>query len=59
VPVEVGPGQRLVAGYSAFRNGPAAALVGHGGDGTWRHWGYAQLSFTFGPRFTDAPVPAF
>lgn len=58
VPVEVGPGQRLVAGYSAFRNGPAAGLLGHGDDGTWRHWGYAQLSFTFGPRFADAPVPA-
>jgi hypothetical protein len=51
LPVRLGPGQQLQLGYSAFRNGPAATLVGLGREGAVAHWAYLQASFSFGGRF--------
>lgn len=48
LPVSLGEGQRLQLGYSLFRNGVAAPLIGLGADGRTAHWGYAQLAFSFG-----------
>jgi hypothetical protein len=48
LPVRLGPGQQLQLGYSAFRNGNAAPLIGLGEDGKLWHWGYIQASFSFG-----------
>jgi hypothetical protein len=48
LPVRLGPGQQLQLGYSAFRNGPAAPLIGFGEDGRLWHWAYIQASFSFG-----------
>jgi len=48
LPVRLGPGQQLQLGYSVFRNGVAAPLVGLGEDGRLWHWAYLQASFSFG-----------
>jgi hypothetical protein len=48
LPLTVGRNQRLQLGYSAFRNGEAAPLVGLGPVAEWWHWGYAMLTFSFG-----------
>jgi hypothetical protein len=48
VPVNLGPGQLLHVGYSLFRNGAAAPLIGLGDDGKLWHWAYVQASFSFG-----------
>jgi hypothetical protein len=51
LPVRLGPGQQLQLGYSVFRNGAAAPLVGLGREGAVAHWAYLQASFSFGGRF--------
>jgi hypothetical protein len=48
IPVRLGPGQLLHLGYSAFRNGPAAPLIGLGAERDMWHWAYLQASFAFG-----------
>ena len=48
IPVRLGPGQQLHLGYSAFRNGPAAPLIGLGAERDMWHWAYLQASFAFG-----------
>lgn len=48
LPVPLGPGQQLQLGYSAFRNGPAAPLLGLGDDDKVSHWAYVQATFSFG-----------
>lgn len=48
VPVQLGAGQQLQLGYSAFRNGPAAEFIGLGREREWSHWGYVQATFSFG-----------
>jgi hypothetical protein len=48
LPVPLGPGQRLQLGYSAFRAGAVAPLVGLGESGTVWHWAYIQAAFSFG-----------
>lgn len=54
LPVRLGNGQQLQLGYSAFRNGPAAPLIGLGRDGDTWHWAYLQATFSFGGR--AAPI---
>jgi hypothetical protein len=39
VPVQLGAGQQLQLGYSAFRNGPAAEFIGLGRERGWSHAG--------------------
>jgi hypothetical protein len=51
LPIALGPGQQLQLGYSFFRNGPVAPLVGLGSSGSLSHWAYLQASFSFGGRF--------
>jgi hypothetical protein len=48
MPIRLGPGQQLQLGYSAFRNGAAAPLIGLGADGRLWHWAYIQAAFSFG-----------
>jgi hypothetical protein len=50
LPVSLGDGQRLQLGYSLFRNGLAAPLVGLGAEGRTAHWAYAQVAFSLGGR---------
>jgi hypothetical protein len=52
LPVPLGVGQELQLGYSAFRNGPAAPLIGLGRDRAWSHWAYVQATFSFGGALT-------
>ena len=52
LPVRLGEGQQLQLGYSLFRNGAAAPLVGLGQDGGWSHWAYIQATFSFGGSLT-------
>jgi hypothetical protein len=52
LPVRLGPGQQLQLGYSAFRNGPAAPLIGLGRERAWSHWAYLQATFSFGGALT-------
>ncbi|HUH12112.1 MAG TPA: alginate export family protein [Longimicrobiales bacterium] len=47
LPVAMGTGQRLALGYSAFRAGPGASLIGRGAEGGLWHWAYAQASVSF------------
>jgi hypothetical protein len=47
LPVGLGIGQ-LAPGYIAFRNGPAAAVIGPGREQEWSHWGYLQATVSFG-----------
>jgi hypothetical protein len=54
LPISLGQGQRLQLGYSMFRNGAAAPLVGLGNDGATWHWAYIQAGFSFGGR--AAPI---
>jgi hypothetical protein len=56
LPIALGPGQQLQLGYSLFRNGAAAPLVGLGRSGAASHWAYVQATFAFGgrlPTMTD------
>jgi hypothetical protein len=48
LPVSLGPGQQLHLGYSVFRNGAAAPLIGLGQKDSMWHWGYIQASFAVG-----------
>ncbi|HSK20815.1 MAG TPA: alginate export family protein [Longimicrobiales bacterium] len=48
VPVQLGAGQQLQLGYSAFRNGPGGEFIGLGREREWSHWGYVQATFSFG-----------
>jgi hypothetical protein len=50
LPIRLAPGQELHLGYSLFRNGAAAPLIGLGRDGLTWHWAYVQASFAFGGR---------
>jgi hypothetical protein len=52
LPVRLGVGQQLQLGYSAFRNGPVAPLLGLGRDRAWSHWAYLQATFSFGGALT-------
>jgi hypothetical protein len=54
LPVSLGTGQSLLLGYSLFRNGAAAPLVGLGQDGSSWHWAFIQATFAFGGR--TAPI---
>jgi hypothetical protein len=54
LPIRLGPGQTLQLGYSAFRNGAAAPLVGLGGKSDTWHWAYLMATFSFGGR--SAPI---
>jgi hypothetical protein len=48
MPVRLGTGQQLHLGYSAFRNGAAAPLIGLGSENGFWHWAYVQATFSFG-----------
>jgi hypothetical protein len=50
LPVSPGPGQQVHLGYSLFRSGDAAPLVGLGAADRTSHWGYIQASFSVGGR---------
>jgi hypothetical protein len=54
LPIRIGQGQELQLGYSLFRNGSAAPLIGLGASGLTWHWAHIQASFAFGGR--AAPV---
>jgi hypothetical protein len=54
LPIRLGTGQQLHVGYSAFRNGAAAPLLGFGSKGDLWHWAYVQATFSFGGR--AAPI---
>ena len=47
LPIALGPGQTLAAGYSGFRAGPGAPLIGRGAEGDLWHWAYVQASVSF------------
>jgi hypothetical protein len=46
-PFKIAEAGRFMVGYSAFRGGPAAELVGLGPDGKLRHWGFLQAAVPF------------
>jgi len=46
-PVKISAAATLELGYTAFHAGPAAAAMGLGADGAWRHWAYLQLKAAF------------
>jgi hypothetical protein len=46
-PFRVAQAGRFTAGYSFFRNGPAAAFTGLGEEGKVWHWGFLQASVPF------------
>lgn len=46
-PVKFSTFATMELGYTAFRAGPAAAAMGLGADGSWRHWAYLQLRAGF------------
>jgi hypothetical protein len=50
LPVSLGPGQQVHVGYSLFRSGNAAPLIGLGAADRTSHWGYIQASFAVGGR---------
>jgi hypothetical protein len=54
LPIRLGPGQQLQLGYSGFRNGAAAPLIGLGQEKDLWHWAYVQATFSFGGR--TAPI---
>ncbi|CAN5820504.1 alginate export family protein [soil metagenome] len=54
LPVQLGANQQLQLGYSAFRNGPAAPLIGLGRERAVWHWAHVQATFSFGGR--AAPI---
>jgi hypothetical protein len=47
VPVRFSAAATMELGYTAFLAGPAAAAMGLGANGTWRHWAYLQLKAGF------------
>lgn len=46
-PVRISSAATIELGYTAFRAGPAAAAMGLGANGAWRHWAYLQLKTGF------------
>ena len=47
VPVRFTSVATMELGYTAFHAGPAAAAMGLGSNGVWRHWAYLQLRAGF------------
>lgn len=48
LPFAMGEGRKVTLGYSGFRSGAGAPLIGRGEDGDFWHWGYVQASVSFG-----------